>query len=34
VACKGNISEMARVSGLERHKVRHFLKKHGIKRDP
>jgi DNA-binding NtrC family response regulator len=29
-ACSGNVSEMARRSGMERHHVRAFLKKHGI----
>ncbi len=28
--CKGNISEMARQSGMERHHVRAYLRKHGI----
>jgi DNA-binding NtrC family response regulator len=29
-ACKGNISEMARQSGMERHHVRAYLRKYGI----
>jgi two-component system, NtrC family, response regulator HydG len=28
--CKGNVSEMARQSGMERHHVRAYLRKHGI----
>jgi DNA-binding NtrC family response regulator len=31
--CKGNVSEMARESEIERHKVRGFLKKYGILKD-
>jgi DNA-binding NtrC family response regulator len=30
--CKGNVSEMARQSGMERHHVRAFLRKHGVER--
>jgi DNA-binding NtrC family response regulator len=33
VRCKGNISEMARESGVERHKVRGFMRKYGISKD-
>jgi transcriptional regulator of acetoin/glycerol metabolism len=29
-ACKGNVSEMARQSGMERHHVRAYLRKYGI----
>ena len=29
-ACEGNVSEMARRSGLARHHVRNYLKKHGL----
>jgi DNA-binding NtrC family response regulator len=28
--CKGNVSEMARQSGMERHHVRAYLRKYGI----
>jgi len=28
--CKGNVSEMARQSGMERHHVRAYLRKHKI----
>jgi transcriptional regulator of acetoin/glycerol metabolism len=28
--CKGNVSEMARQSGMERHHVRAYLRKHRI----
>jgi DNA-binding NtrC family response regulator len=31
---KGNVSEMARQSGMERHHVRAYLRKHGIDRNP
>jgi len=30
---KGNVSEMARQAGMERHHVRAFLRKHGIERE-
>jgi DNA-binding NtrC family response regulator len=31
--CKGNVSEMARQSGMERHHVRAYLRKYGIDKD-
>jgi DNA-binding NtrC family response regulator len=31
-ACKGNVSEMARQSGMERHHVRAYLRKYGIEK--
>jgi len=31
--CKGNVSEMARQAGMERHHVRAFLRKHGVDKD-
>ena len=31
-ASKGNVSEMARQSGMERHHVRAYLRKYGIER--
>jgi DNA-binding NtrC family response regulator len=30
--CQGNVSEMARQSGMERHHVRAYLRKHGVER--
>jgi len=32
--CKGNVSEMARQSGMERHHVRAYLRKYGIEKQP
>jgi DNA-binding NtrC family response regulator len=31
-ACTGNVSEMARQSGMKRHHVRAYLRRHGIDR--
>jgi DNA-binding NtrC family response regulator len=33
-ATKGNVSEMARQSGMERHHVRAYLRKYGIEKEP
>jgi DNA-binding NtrC family response regulator len=30
--CKGNVSEMARQSGMERHHVRAYLRKYGVEK--